>query len=125
VLHHRNFKKTESVTSKKYESQLIVMNPKLMGWLKKMVCVQVQHKKKTIYLALGPLPRNASQWRKVHPLLNSIRELLCDGDMIFQIPYHNLAIQSCDHEAKMSRTLFKAQTRNCEQWGCPFCRFQT
>jgi hypothetical protein len=44
VLHHRNFKKTESVTSKKYESQLIVMNPKLMGWLKMMVCVQVQQK---------------------------------------------------------------------------------
>jgi hypothetical protein len=44
----------------------------------------------------GLLPRNGLCRHEF------IHELLCDGDVIFQIPYHNLAVQSCNHEARKS-----------------------
>ena len=91
------------------------MTPKLTSWVKEMFCVQVTTK---ISNLTGPgslkacRPVAAKNWfgsAQVCPRVNFIHALLCNGDVIFQVPYHNLAVHTYDHEARMSTRCSKVK----------------
>jgi len=75
--------------------------------LKKCFCVQVQQNKQSTWLALDlenlqdPLPRMVPDYdgNGTSPFnlidMKPSFELFCNRHMVFQIPHHNLTIQSC------------------------------